>query len=92
MIVDLLRNDLFRVCIPHSVDASALCTPESYAAVHHLVPIVGGELAEREDAVSLLRACFPGGSITGAPKVRSMEIISKSKLWPLLWDHRLYWF
>ncbi|MHB0773854.1 aminodeoxychorismate synthase component I [Bradyrhizobium sp. 1.29L] len=77
MIVDLLRNDLSRVCTPHSIDVPALCNLETYASVHHLVSIVTGELAETEDAVSLLRACFPGGSITGAPKVRSMEIITE---------------
>ncbi|WP_407175705.1 aminodeoxychorismate synthase component I [Bradyrhizobium sp. STM 3562] len=77
MIVDLLRNDLSRVCTPHSVEVARLCELESYASVHHLVSIVRGELAGDEDAVSLVRACFPGGSITGAPKVRSMEIIAK---------------
>lgn len=77
MIVDLLRNDLSRVCTPESVDVLALCNLESYASVHHLVSIVRGKLAEDQDAVSLLRACFPGGSITGAPKVRSMEIIAE---------------
>ncbi|MCK1517556.1 aminodeoxychorismate synthase component I [Bradyrhizobium sp. 190] len=77
MIVDLLRNDLSRVCTPHSVEVPALCNLESYASVHHLVSIVTGELAEEQDAVTLLRACFPGGSITGAPKVRSMEIIAE---------------
>ncbi|SDC96636.1 aminodeoxychorismate synthase, subunit I [Bradyrhizobium brasilense] len=76
MIVDLLRNDLSRVCAAHSVDVPALCKLESYASVHHLVSIVRGELAGDQDAVTLLRACFPGGSITGAPKVRSMEIIA----------------
>ncbi|MCK1521621.1 anthranilate synthase component I family protein, partial [Bradyrhizobium sp. 17] len=77
MIVDLLRNDLSRVCTPHSVDVPALCDLESYASVHHLVSIVTGTLAGDEDAVTLLRACFPGGSITGAPKVRAMQIITE---------------
>jgi para-aminobenzoate synthetase component 1 len=77
MIVDLLRNDLSRVCTPHSIDVPALCTLKSYASVHHLVSIVTGELAANQDAVTLLRACFPGGSITGAPKVRSMEVIAE---------------
>ncbi|MCP3460735.1 aminodeoxychorismate synthase component I [Bradyrhizobium sp. CCGUVB23] len=77
MIVDLLRNDLSRVCTPHSVDVPALCNLETYASVHHLVSVVTGELAGDQDAITLLRACFPGGSITGAPKVRSMEIIAE---------------
>ncbi|WIW50235.1 aminodeoxychorismate synthase component I (plasmid) [Bradyrhizobium sp. 62B] len=77
MIVDLLRNDLSRVCTPHSIEVPALCNLESYASVHHLVSVVTGELTQNQDAVTLLRACFPGGSITGAPKVRSMEIIAE---------------
>jgi para-aminobenzoate synthetase component 1 len=77
MIVDLLRNDLSRVCTEHSVEVAALCELESYASVHHLVSIVTGELAEDQDGVTLLHACFPGGSITGTPKVRSMEIIAE---------------
>ncbi|MCP1854557.1 MULTISPECIES: aminodeoxychorismate synthase component I [unclassified Bradyrhizobium] len=76
MIVDLLRNDLSRVCTDDSVDVSTLCDLESYASVHHLVSVLTGALAAGQDAVSLLRACFPGGSVTGAPKVRAMEIIA----------------
>ncbi|MCA6103600.1 aminodeoxychorismate synthase component I [Bradyrhizobium australafricanum] len=76
MIVDLLRNDLSRVCTDDSVEVSALCNLETYASVHHLVSAVRGALAAGQDAVSLLRACFPGGSITGVPKVRAMEIIA----------------
>lgn len=79
MIVDLLRNDLSRVCTAHSVQVPTLCELESYASVHHLVSTVTGELAADQDALSLLRACFPGGSITGAPKIRAMEIISESE-------------
>ncbi|MCP3387814.1 aminodeoxychorismate synthase component I [Bradyrhizobium sp. CCGB12] len=76
MIVDLLRNDLSRACAAHSVEVPTLCSLESYASVHHLVSVVTGKLADDHDAISLLRACFPGGSVTGAPKVRSMEIIA----------------
>ncbi len=82
MIVDLLRNDLSRVCQPPSVQVPVLCGLESYASVHHLVSVVTGELADDQDAVTLLRACFPGGSITGAPKIRAMEIIAEIESWP----------
>lgn len=77
MIVDLLRNDLSKVCKDHSIKVNQLCGLESFATVHHLVSVITGELRENEDAISLLRAAFPGGSITGAPKVRAMQIIAE---------------
>ena len=77
MIVDLERNDLARVCTPESVEVLDLFRLEAYASVFHLDATVRGRLAPGRDAVDALAALFPGGSITGAPKRRSMEIISE---------------
>ena len=77
MIVDLERNDLNRVCRPGSVEVTELFTVETYATVFHLVSNIRGELAQGSDVTDLLRAAFPGGSITGAPKYRAMEIIDE---------------
>ena len=77
MIVDLMRNDLSRVSKPASVAVAKLCCLESYVNVHHLVSVIKSELNPNEDAFSLLKAAFPGGSITGAPKIRAMAIIDE---------------
>jgi len=77
MIVDLLRNDLSKVCIPDSVDVTKLCELESFTNVHHLVSTIQAKLAKNKTPVDVMRACFPGGSITGVPKIRAMEIIDE---------------
>lgn len=77
MIVDLERNDLNQVCVPGSVKVTELYTVEEYATVFHLISNVEGELREELTVMDLLEAAFPGGSITGAPKLRAMEIIDE---------------
>jgi para-aminobenzoate synthetase component 1 len=77
MIVDLERNDLGRVCRFGTVRVSELCTLEKYATVFQLTSTVEGRLSQDKNRIDLIKACFPGGSITGAPKVRSMEIIDE---------------
>ncbi|MEI7142699.1 aminodeoxychorismate synthase component 1 [Pectobacterium brasiliense] len=77
MIVDLLRNDIGRVAVPGSVRVPELFVVEPFPAVHHLVSTIEAQLPEDCPATTLLRACFPGGSITGAPKIRAMQIIEE---------------
>ena len=77
MIVDLLRNDLSKVCEPDSVIVNKLCTIKTLTNVHHLESSIVGKLQENKTAIDLLMAAFPGGSVSGAPKVRAMEIIAE---------------
>jgi para-aminobenzoate synthetase component 1 len=77
MIVDLLRNDLGKSCAPGSVKVTGLFELERYSHVHHLVSTITGHLANGQDAAALLKNCFPGGSVTGAPKRRAMHIIEQ---------------
>lgn len=77
MIVDLMRNDISKVCTPGSVKVPKLFDVETFTTVHHMVSTVIGKLASDKHAIDLLQACFPGGSVTGAPKIRAMEIIEE---------------
>lgn len=77
MIVDLMRNDLGKICVSGSVKVSELFAVKSFTNVHHLISTVTGELLATYNAIDALASCFPGGSITGAPKIKSMEIITR---------------
>ena len=77
MIVDLMRNDLSKVCQDDTIEVTQHCELEEYQSVFHLVSAVEGRLDSRQDLIDLLQAVFPGGSITGAPKIRAMEIIAE---------------
>jgi len=77
MLIDLIRNDLGRVCVPGTVQVDELMVNESYAHVHHIVSNVVGELQKDKTPVDVIKALFPGGTITGCPKIRCMEIIAE---------------
>ena len=77
MIVDLLRNDISRSCTPGSVRVTGLCEIERFETVLHLVSTVVGQLRDECNVWDLMAGCFPGGSITGAPKIRAMQIIAE---------------
>jgi len=77
MIVDLMRNDLSKICYPASVVVKQLCKAESFTNLHHLVSVITGELNPKTTAFAIIKACFPGGSVTGAPKIRAMQVINE---------------
>lgn len=80
MVVDLERNDFSKVCKPHTVKVTELFKLEEYATVFHLVSTIEGELKDEISEVKFIRECFPGGSITGTPKIRAMEIIEELEM------------
>lgn len=77
MIVDLLRNDLGKICKVGSIKVSQLCKIESFTNLHHMVSVINGELKEDKSIFDIITAAFPGGSVTGAPKIRAMQIIEE---------------
>lgn len=77
MLIDLIRNDLGRVCVPGTVKVDELMINESYAHVHHIVSNISGQLQSKKTPGDVIKAMFPGGTITGCPKVRCMEIIAE---------------
>ena len=77
MIVDLLRNDLGKICKARSVNVSQLCGIESYTNLHHMVSVINGELRADKSIFDVILAAFPGGSVTGAPKIRAMQLIEE---------------
>lgn len=77
MIVDLMRNDLGKICILGSVTVTSLCEVESFTNVHHLISVVEGDLEPHRSILDVIPACFPGGSITGAPKIQAQQIIEE---------------
>jgi len=79
MIVDLLRNDISRSCRSGSVKVTGLCEIERFETVIHLVSTVAGQLRDDRDVWDLMAGCFPGGSITGAPKIRAMQIVAEQE-------------
>lgn len=82
MIVDLMRSDLSKICTPDSVNVSQLCEVESFTNVHHLVSVINGKLKANKTIFDIISAVFPSGSITGAPKIRAMQIIEELERLP----------
>ena len=82
MIVDLLRNDLSKVCVPSTLNTPVLCGLETYESVHHLTSVVQAYALENTPITEILKACFPGGSITGAPRIRAQQIIAECEATP----------
>ena len=82
MIVDLMRSDLSKICLPNSVNVKQLCQAETFTNLHHLVSVISGELSPGMTDFDIIKACFPGGSVTGAPKIRAMQIINELEKTP----------